>query len=159
MTDYIEKRGLKPLYTGIPIEVLRRIGETYREGFYKYDNQDPWEQYYKSLSPEDFLEMFNNAIEHLFNAYDEINNGELHDGNEDHFAHAVVNLCMIMWATENGKLPNKLQVNMSIENPTTSRPDVIFEDDDAGSVEEIPAKEEDSMKTKILKAFNLKVNN
>jgi len=107
MSDYTVKRGLKPFYMGLPIKVLRRIGETCREGFYKYDSS-PWDRYYqKELSPEDFLEIYNNAVEHLFNSYDEIVNGTIIDGEEDHLAHAVVNLCMIMWATESGKLPNK----------------------------------------------------
>jgi hypothetical protein len=110
MSNYNERRGLKPMYTGIPLEVLRRIGDTYREGFFNYDEQNTWERYYQTgLTPEDFLEVFNNAIEHLYKAYDEIVNGKVHDGNEDQLAHAVVNLCMIMWATENGKLPNKMQ--------------------------------------------------
>jgi len=110
MSNYNERRGLKPMYTGIPLEVLRRIGDTYREGFYNYDEQNTWERYYQTfLTPEDFLEVFNNAIEHLYKAYDEIVNGKVHDGNEDQLAHAVVNLCIIMWATENGKLPNKMQ--------------------------------------------------
>ncbi len=146
MSDYQRNRGLKPLYTGIPIEVLRRIGETFREGFYKYDKQNPWEQYYKTLTPEDFLEVFNNAIEHLFNAYDEINNGKVHDGDEDHLSHAVVNLIMVMWATENNKLPNKLQVNLSIQEPPVE--EITFPE---------PVEQQDSTASKIYNALKLKL--
>ena len=154
----MDRRNLKPFYTGIPLECLQRIGETMREGYDKYD-QNAWDRFYqKEFTPEDFLEAFNNLIEHSYRAYDEIANGKLHNGAEDHLGHAIGNLIMIMWATENGKLPNKLQVNMSEGNPLLAP---TYEDNtlNQDQVEEVLAKEDDTMKTKILKAFNLKVAN
>ncbi|CAB4142713.1 hypothetical protein UFOVP434_32 [uncultured Caudovirales phage] len=153
--NYNETRGLKPFYMGIPIEVLRRIGDTYREGFYKYDEQNPWTRYYqKEMLPNDFLEVFNNAVEHLFNGYDEIANGNIHEGGEDHLAHAVVNLCMIIWATEKGFLPNKLRaVQGMIETKSSSSEEIQVEL--TPKVEELPTVAEKVGKS-ILDVLNLR---
>ena len=125
-----------------------------REGFDNYD-KNAWERFYQQeFQPEDFLEAFNNLIEHTFCAYDEIANGKIHNGGEDHLGHAIGNLIMIMWATENGKLPNKLQVNMSEGNPSLAP---TYEDN---VIEEQPEPVEtpETMGNKILQALKLKVS-
>jgi len=154
----MDRRNLKPFYTGIPFEVLQRIGNTMREGYDKYD-KNSWDRFYQTdFTPEDFLEAFNNLIEHSYRAYDEITTGKIHNGGEDHLGHAIGNLVMIMWATENGKLPNKLHVNMSVGNPLLAP---TYEDNspNEGQNEAIAEIEDNSVKSRILKAFNLKVNN
>jgi hypothetical protein len=104
-----ETRERKPFYSAIPLEVMRRVGLTLTEGLNNYD-PSIWDRYYQQkFQPEDFLMSFDHAIEHIYKGYDEMVNGRIHDGNEDHIAHAIANLMMIVWATENGKLPNKLQ--------------------------------------------------
>jgi len=150
----MNRQNLKPFYTGIPVECLRRIGDTMREGFDNYD-KNAWERMYQQdFQPEDFLEKFNNLIEHTYCAYDEIANGKIHNGGEDHLGHAIGNLIMIMWATENGKLPNKLQVNLSEGNPLLAP---TYEDT---VIEEQPETIEtpETMGNKILQALKLKVS-
>lgn len=104
-----DTRKRKPFYTGIPVEVMQRIGKTMLEGLTNYD-PSIWDRFYqKNFQPEDYLMSFDHAIEHTYKAYDEIVRGKIHDGGEDHLSHAASNLIMIIWATENGMLPNKLQ--------------------------------------------------
>lgn len=94
------------------------------EGAEKY-SEGPWERYYQEhASPENFLSMFDHAVEHLYKAYDEIITGKVHSGAEDHLGHALANLVMLTWATENGKLPNKLQANtlLGLDVATDSEP-------------------------------------
>lgn len=116
MTNFLESnkksksvnlRGERPYYAGIPYEALKRIALAANEGFIKYDKFNVFEQTYKTLSPEDFILMFNHVIDHVYKALDEVQNGSIHNGKEDHLGHAAMNLCMIMWATEKMKLPNK----------------------------------------------------
>ena len=111
------RREDKPFYMGIPLEVMNR---TLREGAIKFE-ENPWERFYQTKSsPEDFLEFFDHTIAHVYKAYDEMANGKIHDGGEDHLGHALVNLVMIAWAQENGKLPNKMQSLISVEDEPTA---------------------------------------
>ena len=145
MENTPDGRTITPFYMGIPLEVLRRIAETFSEGRIKYDSSS-WERYYQTnFQPEDYLKAFDHCIEHVFKAYSEIIDGKIHDGGEDHIAHAIVNLCMIIWATENGKLPNKLEVNMLI-SPT----------EEAEIIPAVEPPEDSSIGDKILKAFYIK---
>lgn len=128
-------REPRPFHMGIPYEVLRRISLTFGEGKIKYD-PDAWERFYQTRStPEDFLEYFDHAIEHIYKAYDEMVTGRIHDGAEDQLAHAIVNLCMIAWAQENNKLPNKMQSLISGNSALAP----TYEDN--GVEEVLPAKE------------------
>lgn len=103
------QREGKPFYAAIPYPVLKRIGLTWREGLNHYD-PSTWDRFYQqNFTPEDFIEAYNHAIDHMGKAMDEIMNGKIHDGDEDHLSHAAVNIMMMMWATEEGKLPNKLE--------------------------------------------------
>lgn len=127
------RREDKPFYMGIPLEVMNRIGQTLREGAIKFE-ENPWERFYQTKSsPEDFLEFYEHVIAHVYKAYDEMVNGKVHDGSEDHLGHALVNLIMIAWAQENGKLPNKMQ-SLIQGNPALAP---TYEDNDPEELEAV----------------------
>jgi hypothetical protein len=152
-SEVSQKRDPRPFYMGLPLEVFSRIAETYQEGVIKYDSS-AWERFYqKKARPEDFLKMFDHAVKHIFEAYDEIVNGKIHNGLEDNLAHAVVNLCMIMWATENGMLPNKLKVIPYIKNETENENNLEEENYPNIENKETNEKLTDTPTTKLLKLF------
>jgi hypothetical protein len=130
-----KQRSYVPFYSSMPLAVFQRIASTFSEGLEKYD-PSLWERMYqKDYTPEDFLKMFDHAIEHIYKGIDEVVNGKIHDGAEDQLAHAVVNLIMIMWGTENGRLPNKLKDFPNAMSLNTL--DEILEDDEDEIVEEV----------------------
>jgi hypothetical protein len=152
-SEVSQKRDPRPFYMGLPLEVFSRIAETYQEGVIKYDSS-AWERFYqKKAHPEDFLKMFDHAVKHIFEAYDEIVNGKIHNGLEDNLAHAVVNLCMIMWATENGMLPNKLKVMNVIPDLMNESFADQEEETEKESIDEKSEEKNETPTTKLLKIF------
>jgi hypothetical protein len=151
--DYKFIRAPRPFYMGLPLEVFNRIAETYQEGVNKYDSS-PWERFYqKNAKPDDYLKMFDHAVKHIFEAYDEIVNGKIHGGAEDNLAHAVVNLCMIMWATENGMLPNKLKVMNVIPDLMNESFANQEEEKEKESIDKKSEEKNENPTTKLLKIF------
>lgn len=148
----------RPFYTGVPIEFNRRVGSAFGKGLQKYD-ENIWERNYQNFTPEEFLLRFNHVLEHLYLANDEIVHGKIHSDLEDHLGHAAAGIAMLIWATENGKLPNKLQAGLNIFQNISKADTVIVEAISDIACEnndpETPVKE-DSVGIKILKAFNLK---
>jgi hypothetical protein len=88
-TDTAKRDDKKPRYDLIPREFLQRLAKTFEVGEAHY-GRDNWK---KGIKDNDFKrDCLNHAIEHLYRSQT--------DNIEDHFAHAVANLAMLIYFEE-----------------------------------------------------------